>query len=63
MNDTIALTNLTYVMPAKTSGDITKISKEYRDERFRAAMESYQNCQMMAKFMKGIVGTVMLSTL
>ncbi|KAF9925335.1 hypothetical protein FBU30_004925 [Linnemannia zychae] len=61
MHDAITLANLLYAMPSKTSDDITKIFKEYREERHPAVMVSYKNSQMMSKFMeKSIIGAIIL---
>lgn len=59
MHDAIALANLLYAMPTKTSSDITKIFEEYHKERYPAVMESYNNSKQLAKiFDTGIEGTI-----
>ncbi|KAF9151856.1 hypothetical protein BG015_006128 [Linnemannia schmuckeri] len=49
MHDAIALANLFYAMPAKTSEDITKVFVEYQKERLPAVTESYNNSRQLAK--------------
>ncbi|KAF9155826.1 hypothetical protein BG015_008403 [Linnemannia schmuckeri] len=61
MHDAIALANLFYAMPAKTSEDITKIFEEYYKERLPAVTESYNNSRQLAKISeKGFVGSFIL---
>ncbi|KAG0279882.1 hypothetical protein BGZ95_011985 [Linnemannia exigua] len=48
MHDAIALVNLLYAMPTKTSSDITRVFEEYRKERYPAAMGSYKYSKQMA---------------
>ncbi|KAG0274531.1 hypothetical protein BGZ97_010489 [Linnemannia gamsii] len=60
MHDAIALTNLIYAMPTKTSADITAIFKEYQEERLPAVTESFENSQLMSKMTaRGITGTIL----
>ncbi|KAK3845563.1 MAG: hypothetical protein J3R72DRAFT_521133 [Linnemannia gamsii] len=57
MHDAIALANLLYAMPTKTSSDITKIFEEYRQERFIAATGSYKYSKQMAmREEKNVIG-------
>ncbi|KAF9136064.1 hypothetical protein BGW39_008027 [Mortierella sp. 14UC] len=59
MHDAIALANLLYAMPTKTSSDITKVFEEYHKERYPAVMESYNNSKQLAKiFDTGIEGAI-----
>lgn len=61
MHDAIALANLFYAMPAKTSMDIAKIFEEYQEERLPAVMESFKNSQMLAKISaRGLTGALAL---
>lgn len=61
MHDAIALANLIYALPTKTSGDITKIFEEYQEERFPAVMESFENSKAMSKVTaRGITGAILL---
>ncbi|KAG9069521.1 hypothetical protein KI688_010424 [Linnemannia hyalina] len=61
MHDAIALANLIYCMPTKTSEDITTIFEEYHKERLPAVMESYNNSRQLAKRSeKGIIGRIIL---
>ncbi|KAG0279883.1 hypothetical protein BGZ95_011986 [Linnemannia exigua] len=60
MHDAIALANLLYAMPTKTSPDITKIFDEYHKERLPAVMESFNSSQQLSKIFKAgrLVGAV-----
>ncbi|KAG0289946.1 hypothetical protein BGZ96_006548 [Linnemannia gamsii] len=59
MHDAIALANLLYAMPTKTSSEITTVFEEYHKERYPAVMESYNNSKQLAKiFDTGIEGTI-----
>ncbi|KAF9537678.1 hypothetical protein EC957_007813 [Mortierella hygrophila] len=59
MHDGIALANLIYAMPTKTSTDIGNIFKEYQEERYPAVMESFENSQLMSKITaRGIMGAI-----
>ncbi|KAK3830616.1 MAG: hypothetical protein J3R72DRAFT_495925 [Linnemannia gamsii] len=49
IHDAIALANLLYAMPSKTSGEVTKIFEEYQSERYPAVMDSFKNSQVMSK--------------
>ncbi|KAF9537786.1 hypothetical protein EC957_007673 [Mortierella hygrophila] len=61
MHDAIALANLLYCMPTRTSEDITNIFEEYHKERFPAVMESYNNSRQLARASeKGIIGRIIL---
>lgn len=61
MHDAIALANLFYAMPAKTSEDITKIFEDYQRERLPAVIESFNNSQQLAKTAgRGVVGALIL---
>ncbi|OAQ32598.1 FAD/NAD(P)-binding domain-containing protein [Linnemannia elongata AG-77] len=61
MHDAIALANLFYAMPAKTSMDIAKIFEEYQEERLPAVMESFKSSQMLAKISaRGFTGALAL---
>ncbi|KAK3845562.1 MAG: hypothetical protein J3R72DRAFT_472439 [Linnemannia gamsii] len=59
MHDAIALANLLYAMPTKTSSDITKIFDEYHKERLPAVMESFNSSQQLSNIFKaGLVGAI-----
>lgn len=59
MHDAIALANLIYAMPTKTSTDVSIIFKEYQEERYPAVMESFENSQVMSKITaRGIMGAI-----
>ncbi|KAG9071572.1 hypothetical protein KI688_005784 [Linnemannia hyalina] len=59
MHDGIALANLIYAMPTKTSTDINNIFKEYQEERYPAVMVSFENSQLMSKITaRGIIGAI-----
>lgn len=61
IHDAIALANLLYAMPTKTSSDITKIFEEYQEERYPAVMDSFRNSQLSGKVTgRGIVGALAL---
>ncbi|KAF9151855.1 hypothetical protein BG015_006127 [Linnemannia schmuckeri] len=61
MHDAIALANLLYCMPSRTSQDITRIFEEYHKERLPAVMESYNNSRQLARVSeKGIIGRILL---
>ena len=61
MHDAITLANLIYVMPTKTSDDITRLFEEYQKERYPAVMASYKSSQIMGKAIeKSIVGAIIL---
>ncbi|KAF8947875.1 hypothetical protein BGZ47_007543 [Haplosporangium gracile] len=61
MHDAIALANLIYAQPTKTSGDITKLFEEYQEERFPAVMNSFENSKIMSKVTaRGITGAILL---
>ncbi|KAF9537191.1 hypothetical protein EC957_008682 [Mortierella hygrophila] len=61
MHDAITLANLIYVMPTKTSDDITRIFEEYKKERYPAVMASYKSSQIMAKAIENsIIGKLIL---
>ncbi|KAF9902142.1 hypothetical protein EC991_005255 [Linnemannia zychae] len=61
MHDALALANLLYAMPTKTSTNITKIFEEYQMERLPAVMDSFNNSKQLAKKSDtGIMGTVVL---
>lgn len=61
MHDAIAIANLIYAMPTKTSTDISNIFKEYQEERYPAVMESFENSQLMSKITaRGITGAIIL---
>jgi 2-polyprenyl-6-methoxyphenol hydroxylase-like FAD-dependent oxidoreductase len=61
MHDAIALANLFYAMPAKTSVDITKIFEEYQKERLPAVIESYNTSKQLSKIAgRDLVGAFML---
>lgn len=61
MHDAIALANLFYAMPATTSQEVTKVFKEYREERYPAVLESFKNSELMSKIMdRGISGMLVL---
>ncbi|KAF9911532.1 hypothetical protein EC991_003335 [Linnemannia zychae] len=59
MHDAIALANLLYAMPTKTSSDVTKLFEEYHKERHPAVVESYHGGQQLSKIFKaGLAGVV-----
>ncbi|KAK3830611.1 MAG: hypothetical protein J3R72DRAFT_455830 [Linnemannia gamsii] len=61
MHDAIALANLLYALPSKTSSDVTRIFQEYQEERYPAVIQSFKKSQFLSKSMeKGIMGTVFL---
>ncbi|OAQ29945.1 FAD/NAD(P)-binding domain-containing protein [Linnemannia elongata AG-77] len=61
MHDAVALANLIYSMPTKTSTDIGNIFKEYQEERYPAVMESFENSQLMSKITaRGITSAIIL---
>ncbi|KAF8947873.1 hypothetical protein BGZ47_007541 [Haplosporangium gracile] len=61
MHDAIALANLIYAMPTKTSNDLTSLFEEYHKERHPAVMESFNNSQVFSKVMdRGIMGAIFL---
>ncbi|KAF9151495.1 hypothetical protein BG015_006594 [Linnemannia schmuckeri] len=61
MHDAMALANLIYAMPARTSEDITRIFEEYKRERYPAAVDCYKNSKMMGKLIdSGFAGTFSL---
>ncbi|KAK3830618.1 MAG: hypothetical protein J3R72DRAFT_252983 [Linnemannia gamsii] len=61
MHDAISLANLIYAMPASTAEEVTKVFEEYQKERHPAVMESFNNSQLVSKFMeKGIIGAIVL---
>ncbi|KAG0295212.1 hypothetical protein BGZ96_012314 [Linnemannia gamsii] len=61
MHDAIALANLFYAMPAKTSEDITRIFEDYQRERLPAVIESFNNSRQLAKIAgRGVVGAIIL---
>ncbi|KAF8941933.1 hypothetical protein BGZ47_007046 [Haplosporangium gracile] len=49
IHDAIALANLLYCMPSRSSEDITRIFEEYHKERLPAVMESYNNSRQLAR--------------
>ncbi|KAF9124985.1 hypothetical protein BGW39_007751 [Mortierella sp. 14UC] len=60
-HDAIALANLIYAAPSRTSSDVTQIFEDYHKERLPAVLESFRNSQLMAKFMeKSLTGTIVL---
>ncbi|KAG0273298.1 hypothetical protein BGZ95_010880 [Linnemannia exigua] len=62
IHDAIALANLLYAMPSKTSSDVTKIFEEYQNERYPAVMDSFKNSQVMSKATeRGLAGRIILS--
>ncbi|KAG0062128.1 hypothetical protein BGZ89_010907 [Linnemannia elongata] len=61
MHDAITLANLIYVMPTKTSDDITRMFEEYQKERYPAVMESYKSSQILGKAIeKSFIGALLL---
>ncbi|KAG0288740.1 hypothetical protein BGZ96_007496 [Linnemannia gamsii] len=61
MHDAIALANLLYAMPTKTSDVITRIFEKYHKERHPAVVESFNNSQAFSKFIdRGIMGYLFL---
>ncbi|KAG0311443.1 hypothetical protein BGZ97_011873 [Linnemannia gamsii] len=61
MHDAMALANLIYAMPTRTSEDITRVFEEYKSERYPAAMDSYKNSKMMGKLIdSGFAGSFSL---
>ncbi|KAF9151494.1 hypothetical protein BG015_006593 [Linnemannia schmuckeri] len=61
MHDAIALANLLYVMPTRTSQNFTKLFEEYQAERHSAVTEAFKSSQLMSKFMeKGVIGAIIL---
>ncbi|KAK3813848.1 MAG: hypothetical protein JOS17DRAFT_450579 [Linnemannia elongata] len=61
MHDAIALANLFYAMPTKTSVDITRIFEDYKTERYPAVMESFHHSQRFSRIAdRGIVGALFL---
>ncbi|KAK3814505.1 MAG: hypothetical protein J3R72DRAFT_529880 [Linnemannia gamsii] len=60
MHDAIAIANLIYAMPTKTSSDVTKVFEEYYKERHPAALESFNFSKQAGKRSeKSIIGAVM----
>jgi 2-polyprenyl-6-methoxyphenol hydroxylase-like FAD-dependent oxidoreductase len=61
MHDAIALANLIYAMPMKTSKEVTQVFKEYRTERLPAVMVSFNMSKQMSMIAeKGIIGAIVL---
>lgn len=61
MHDAMALANLIYAMPARTSRDITKIFEEYKSERYPVALDCYKSSKMMGKLIdSGFAGAFSL---
>lgn len=60
MHDALALANLIYALPSNpTSNDITLAFSEYQTERIPHVMESFENSQLLSKFMnRNITGWV-----
>lgn len=59
IHDAIALANVLYAMPSKSSSDITKAFEEYRSERYPAAKEAFENSQLMSKITdRSLIGAV-----
>ncbi|KAH7056089.1 hypothetical protein BKA57DRAFT_500435 [Linnemannia elongata] len=60
MHDALALANLIYALPSNpTSNDITQAFSEYQTERIPHVMESFENSQLLSKFMnRNITGWV-----
>ncbi|KAF9539243.1 hypothetical protein EC957_005621 [Mortierella hygrophila] len=61
MHDAMALANLIYAMPTKTSQDITRIFEEYKSERYPAAIDCYKSSKMLGKIIEsGFAGAFSL---
>lgn len=61
MHDAIALANLLYCMPTRTSEDITRIFEEYQKERLPAVTQSYNHSRHLAKISgRGLAGSIAL---
>ena len=61
IHDAIALANLFYAMPAKSSSQITEIFEQYQTERTPAVLESFENSRLLSKMMdRGITGMLVL---
>ncbi|KAF8947925.1 hypothetical protein BGZ47_007321 [Haplosporangium gracile] len=61
MHDAMALANLIYAMPTRTSENIARIFEEYKSERYPAAVDCYKNSKMMGKLIdSGFAGTFAL---
>ncbi|KAF9093604.1 hypothetical protein BGX23_003107 [Mortierella sp. AD031] len=61
IHDAVALANLFYAMPTKTSQEVTKVFEEYQAERYPAVMESFENSQRLSKAReRGIIGAIVL---
>ncbi|KAG0293590.1 hypothetical protein BGZ96_002635 [Linnemannia gamsii] len=59
IHDAIALANVLYAMPSKSSSDITNAFEEYRGERYPAAKEAFENSQLMSKITdRSLIGAV-----
>ncbi|KAF9151491.1 hypothetical protein BG015_006590 [Linnemannia schmuckeri] len=59
IHDGIALANLLYAMPSMSSLDITNTFEEYRNERYPAAKEAFENSQLMSKITdRSLMGAV-----
>ncbi|KAF9125077.1 hypothetical protein BGW39_007677 [Mortierella sp. 14UC] len=60
IHDAIALANLFYAMPTRTSQDLTTIFDEYKQERYPAVLESFKDSEMVSKVAeKGIEGYIL----
>lgn len=61
MHDAMALANLIYAMPTRTSQDITRIFEEYKSERYPAAIDCYKSSKTMGKLIdSGFAGAFSL---
>ncbi|KAK3830613.1 MAG: hypothetical protein J3R72DRAFT_425785 [Linnemannia gamsii] len=60
MHDAIALANLFYAMPARTSQEVTTVFDEYKQERYPAALEAFKNSEMAGRVAeKGLEGFIL----
>ena len=61
MHDAVALANLIYALPTKTSFDIAQVFEAYRKERYPAVMASYKNSQLLSKVKdRGALGVTLM---
>lgn len=62
IHDAIALHNLLYAMPTKTSSNITHIFEEYYREKYPAVMDCIKNSMLLSKATeRGLIGAIVLS--
>lgn len=59
MHDALALTNLLYALPSKTSADIQQILSEYQEERRPLALATFRSSRMLSQVLrKDFVGWI-----